>query len=116
MEIIQRRSQQGATIGNMIASLGRSIGTVYQSKFDRKNFQTANLISVPKDAKSRDYIFDNMPKDTLMQMFGISSLKNLKKVQGGSTIPKRSFRTKHLNIRGFVVPDAVTMPDYYNFA
>ena len=34
MEIVQRRSQQGAAIGDMIASLGRSIGTAYQSKFD----------------------------------------------------------------------------------
>lgn len=117
MEIVQRRSQQGAAIGDMIASLGRSIGTAYQSKFDMKNLQTANLISVLKDDKSRDYIFDNMPKDTLMQMFGISSLKDLKKIQGGSTVPKRSLRTKRLNRRGSVVPDAVTMPDYYyNFA
>lgn len=117
MEVIQRRSQQGAAIGNMIASLGRSIGTAYQSKFDRENLQIANLISVLKDAKSRDYIFDNMPEDTLMRMFGISGLKDLKKIQGGSTIPKRSLRTKRLNRRGSVVPDAVTMPDYYyNFA
>lgn len=117
MEIVQRRSQQGAAIGDMIASLGRSIGTVYQSKFDIENLQTANLISVLKDDKSRDYIFDNMPKDTLMRMFGISSLKDLKKIQGGSTVPKRSLRTKRLNRRGSVVPDAVTMPDYYyNFA
>lgn len=117
MEIVQRRSQQGAAIGDMIASLGRSIGTAYQSKFDMKNLQTANLISVLKDDKSRDYIFDNMPKDTLMRMFGISSLKDLKKIQGGSTVPKRSLRTKRLNRRGSVVPDAVTMPDYYyNFA
>lgn len=117
MEIVQRRSQQGAAIGDMIASLGRSIGTTYQSKFDIKNLQTANLISVLKDDKSRDYIFDNMPKDTLMRMFGISSLKDLKKIQGGSTVPKRSLRTKRLNRRGSVVPDAVTMPDYYyNFA
>lgn len=117
MEIVQRRSQQGAAIGDMIASLGRSIGTVYQSKFDMENLQTANLISVLKDDKSRDYIFDNMPKDTLMRMFGISSLKDLKKIQGGSTVPKRSLRTKRLNRRGSVVPDAVTMPDYYyNFA
>jgi hypothetical protein len=117
MEVIQRRSQQGAAIGDMIASLGRSIGTAYQSKFDRENLQTANLISVLKDDKSRDYIFDNMPKDTLMRMFGISSLKDLKKIQGGSTVPKRSLRTKRLNRRGSVVPDAVTMPDYYyNFA
>jgi hypothetical protein len=117
MEIIQRRSQQGAAIGDMIASLGRSIGTAYQSKFDMENLQTANLISVLKDDKSRDYIFDNMPKDTLMRMFGISSLKDLKKIQGGSTVPKRSLRTKRLNRRGSVVPDAVTMPDYYyNFA
>lgn len=117
MEIVQRRSQQGAAIGDMIASLGRSIGTAYQSKFDRENLQTANLISVLKDDKSRDYIFDNMPKDTLMRMFGISSLKDLKKIQGGSTVPKRSLRTKRLNRRGSVVPDAVTMPDYYyNFA
>ena len=117
MEIVQRRSQQGAAIGDMIASLGRSIGTAYQSKFDMKNLQTANLISVLKDDKSRDYIFDNMPKDTLMRMFGISSLKDLKKIQRGSTIPKRSLRTKRLNRRGSVVPDAVTMPDYYyNFA
>lgn len=117
MEIVQRRSQQGAAIGDMIASLGRSIGTAYQSKFDMENLQTANLISVLKDDKSRDYIFDNMPKDTLMRMFGISSLKDLKKIQGGSTVPKRSLRTKHLNRRGSVVPDAVTMPDYYyNFA
>ena len=116
MEIVQRRSQQGAAIGDMIASLGRSIGTAYQSKFDMENLQTANLISVLKDDKSRDYIFDNMPKDTLMRMFGIS-LKDLKKIQGGSTVPKRSLRTKRLNIRGSVVPDAVTMPDYYyNFA
>ena len=64
MEIVQRRSQQGAAIGDMIASLGRSIGTAYQSKFDMENLQTANLISVLKDDKSRDYIFDNMPKDT----------------------------------------------------
>lgn len=117
MEIIQRRSQQGATIGDMIASLGRSIGNAYQSKFDRENLQTANLISVLKDDKSRDYIFDNMPKDILMRMFGISSLKDLKKIQGGSTVPKRSLRTKRLNRRGSVVPDAVIMPDYYyNFA
>ena len=117
MEIVQRRSQQGAAIGDMIASLGRSIGTAYQSKFDMENLQTANLISVLKDDKSRDYIFDNMPKDTLMRMFGISSLKDLKKIQRGSTIPKRSLRTKRLNRRGSVVPDAVTMPDYYyNFA
>lgn len=117
MEVIQRRSQQGAAIGDMIASLGRSIGTAYQSKFDRENLQTANLISVLKDDKSRDYIFDNMPKDTLMRMFGISSLKDLKKIQGGSTVPKRSLRTKRLNRRGSVVPDVVTMPDYYyNFA
>lgn len=117
MEIVQRRSQQGAAIGDMIASLGRSIGTAYQSKFDMENLQTANLISVLKDDKSRDYIFDNMPKDTLMRMFGISSLKNLKKIQGSSTVPKRSLRTKRLNRRGSVVPDAVTMPDYYyNFA
>ena len=117
MEVIQRRSQQGAAIGDMIASLGRSIGTAYQSKFDRENLQTANLISVLKDDKSRDYIFDNMPKDTLMRMFGISSLKDLKKIQGGSTVPKRSLRTKRLNRRGSVVLDAVTMPDYYyNFA
>lgn len=117
MEIVQRRSQQGAAIGDMIASLGRSIGTAYQSKFDMENLQTANLISVLKDDKSRDYIFDNMPKDTLMRMFGISSLKDFKKIQGGSTVPKRSLRTKRLNRRGSVVPDAVTMPDYYyNFA
>lgn len=116
-EIVQRRSQQGAAIGDMIASLGRSIGTAYQSKFDMENLQTANLISVLKDDKSRDYIFDNIPKDTLMRMFGISSLKDLKKIQGGSTVPKRSLRTKRLNRRGSVVPDAVTMPDYYyNFA
>lgn len=117
MEIVQRRSQQGAAIGDMIASLGRSIGTAYQSKFDMENLQTANLISVLKDDKSRDYIFDNMPKDTLMRMFGISSLKDLKKIQGGSIVPKRSLRTKRLNRRGSVVLDAVTMPDYYyNFA
>ena len=117
MEIVQRRSQQGAAIGDMIASLGRSIGTAYQSKFDMENLQTANLISVLKDDKSRDYIFDNMPKDTLMRMFGISSLKDFKKIQGGSTVPKRLLRTKNLNRRGSVVPDAVTMPDYYyNFA
>ena len=117
MEIVQRRSQQGAAIDDMIASLGRSIGTAYQSKFDMENLQIANLISVLKDDKSRDYIFDNMPKDTLMRMFGISSLKDLKKIQGGSTVPKRSLRTKRLNRRGSVVPDAVTMPDYYyNFA
>lgn len=117
MEIVQRRSQQGAAIGDMIASLGRSIGTAYQSKFYMENLQTANLISVLKDGKSRDYIFDNMPKDTLMRMFGISSLKDLKKIQGGSTVPKRSLRTKRLNRRGSVVFDAVTMPDYYyNFA
>lgn len=117
MEIVQRRSQQGAAIGDMIASLGRSIGTAYQSKFDMENLQTANLISVLKDDKSRDYIFDNMPKDTLMRIFGISSLKDLKKIQGGSTVPKRSLRTKRLNRRGSIVPDAVTMPDYYyNFA
>ena len=117
MEIVQRRSQQGVAIGDMIASLGRSIGTAYQSKFDMENLQTANLISVLKDDKSRDYIFDNMPKDILMRMFGISSLKDLKKIQGGSTVPKRSLRTKRLNRRGSVVPDAVTMPDYYyNFA
>lgn len=117
MEIVQRRSQQGAAIGDMIASLGRSISTAYQSKFDMENLQTANLISVLKDDKSRDYIFDNMPKDTLMRMFGISSLKDLKKIQGGSTVPKRSLRTKRLNRRGSVVLDAVTMPDYYyNFA
>lgn len=116
MEIVQRRSQQGAAIGDMIASLGRSIGTAYQSKFYMKNLQTANLISALKDDKSRDYIF-NMPKDILMRMFGISGLKDLKKIQGGSTVPKRSLRTKRLNRRGFVVPDAVTMPDYYyNFA
>lgn len=117
MEIVKRRSQQGAAIGDMIASLGRSIGTAYQSKFDMENLQTANLINVLKDDKSRDYIFDNMSKDTLMRMFGISSLKDLKKIQGGSTVPKRSLRTKRLNRRGSVVPDAVTMPDYYyNFA
>ena len=117
MEIVQRRSQQGAAIGDMIASLGRSIGTAYQSKFDMENLQIANLISVLKDDKSRDYIFDNILKDTLMRMFGISSLKDLKKIQGGSTVPKRSLRTKRLNRRGSVVPDAVTMPDYYyNFA
>lgn len=117
MEIVQRRSQQGAAIGDMIASLGRSIGTAYQSKFDMENLQIANLISVLKDDKSRDYIFDNIPKDTLMRMFGISSLKDLKKIQGGSTVPKRSLRTKRLNRRGSVVPDAVTMLDYYyNFA
>lgn len=117
MEIVQRRSQQGAAIGDMIASLGRSIGTAYQSKFDMENLQIANLISVLKDDKSRDYIFDNMPKDTFMRMFGISSLKDLKKIQGGSTVPKRSLRTKRLNRRDSVVPDAVTMPDYYyNFA
>lgn len=116
MEIVQRRSQQGAAIGNMIASLGRSIGTAYQSKLDMENLQIANLISVLKDDKSRDYIFDNVPKDTLMRMFGISGLKDLKKIQGGSTVPKRSLRTKRLNRRGFIVPDAVTMPDYYNFA
>lgn len=117
MEIVQRRSQQGAAIGDMIASLGRSIGTAYQSKFDMENLQTANLISVLKDDKSRDYIFDNIPKNTLMRMFGIGSLKDLKKIQGGSTVPKRSLRTKRLNRRGSVVPDAVTMPDYYyNFA
>lgn len=117
MEIVQRRSQQGAAIGDMIASLGRSIGTAYQSKFDMENLQTANLISVLKDDKSRDYIFDNMPKDILMRMFGISSLKDLKKIQGGSTVPKRSLRTKRLNRRGSVVLDSVTMPDYYyNFA
>lgn len=117
MEIVQRRSQQGAAIGDMIASLGRSIGTAYQSKFDMENLQTANLISVLKDDKSRDYIFNNMSKDTLMRMFGISSLKDLKKIQGSSTVPKRSLRTKRLNRRGSVVPDAVTMPDYYyNFA
>lgn len=117
MEIVQRRSQQGAAIGDMIASLGRSIGTAYQSKFDMENLQTANLINVLKDDKSRDYIFDNMPKDTLMRIFGISSLKDLKKIQGGSTVPKRSLRTKRLNRRGSVAPDAVTMPDYYyNFA
>lgn len=117
MEIVQRRSQQGAAIGDMIASLGRSIGTAYQSKFDMENLQTANLIRVLKDDKSRDYIFDNIPKDTLMRMFGISSLKDLKKIQGGSTVPKRSLRTKRLNRIGSVVPDAVTMPDYYyNFA
>lgn len=113
MEIVQRRSQQGATISNMIASLGRATGTAYQSKIDRENLQTANLISVLKDAKARDYIFNNMSEDTLMQMFGISSLKDIKKIQGGSTVPKRSLRTKRLNRRGFVVPDAVTMPDYY---
>lgn len=121
MEIVQRRSQQGAVIGDMIASLERSIGTAYQSKLDRENLQTANLISVLKDAKSRDYIFNNMSEDTLMRMFGISSLKDLKKIQGGSTVPKRSLRTKRLNRRGSVVPDvvpdavtdAVTMPDYY---
>lgn len=117
MEIVQRRSQQGAVIDDIIASLGRSIGTAYQSKFDREKLQTANLISVLKDNKLRDYIFDNIPKDTLMQMLGISSLKDLKKIQGGSTVPKRSLRTKRLNRRGSVVPDAVTMPDYYyNFA
>lgn len=117
MEIVRRRSQQGAAIGDMIASLGRSIGTAYQSKFDMETLQTANLISVLKDDKSRDYIFDNMPKDTLMRMFGISSLKDLKKIQGGSTVPKRSLRTKRLNKRGSTVSDAVTMPDYYyNFA
>lgn len=113
MEIIQRKSQQGAVIGNMIASIGRSIGTAYQSKFDRENLQNANLISVLKDAKARDYIFNNVPKDALMRMFGISGLKDLKKIQGGSTVPKRSLRTKRLNRRGSVVPDAVTMPDYY---
>lgn len=116
MEIVQRRSQQGAAIGDMIASLGRSIGTAYQSKFYMENLQIANLINVLKDDESRDYIFNNMPKDILMRMFGIS-LKDLKKIQGSSTVPKRSLRTKRLNRRGFVVPDAVTMPDYYyNFA
>lgn len=115
MEIVQRRSQQGATIGDMIASLGRSIGTAYRSKSYIENLQTANLISVLKDDESRDYIF-NMPEDMLMRMFGIS-LEDLKKIQGGSTVPKRSLRTKRLNRRGSVVPDAVTMPDYYyNFA
>lgn len=114
MEIVQRKSQQGAAIDDMIPSLGRSIGTAYQSKFYMENLQTANLISVLKDAKLRDYIFNNMPKDILMQMFGISSLKDLKKIQGSSTVPKRSLRTKRLNRRGSVVPDAVTMPDYYN--
>lgn len=113
MEIVQRRSQQGAVIGDMIASLGRSIGTAYQSKFDKEKLQTANLISVLKDAKSRDYIFNNMPEDILIRMFGISSLKDLKKIQGDSTVPKRSRRTKRLNRRDSVVPDAVTMPDYY---
>lgn len=117
MEIVQRRSQQGAAISDIIPSLGRSIGTAYQSKVDRENLQTANLISVLKDDNSRDYIFNNMSKDTLMRMFGISGLKDLKKIQGGSTVPKRSLRTKRLNRRGSVVPDAVTMPDYYyNFA
>lgn len=117
MEIIRRRSQQGAAIGDMIANLGRSIGTAYQSKFDRENLQTAYLISVLKDNESRDYIFNNMPEDILMRMFGISGLKDLKKIQGGSTVPKRSLRTKRLNRRGSIVPDAVTMPDYYyNFA
>lgn len=117
MEIVQRRSQQGAAIGDMIASLGRSTGTAYQSKFDMENLQTANLISVLKDDKSRDYIFNNILKDILMRMFVISSLEDLKKIQGGSTVPKRSLRTKRLNRRGSVVPDAVTMPDYYyNFA
>ena len=117
MEIVQRKSQQGAVIGNMTASLGRSIGTAYQSKLDIENLQNANLISVLKDAKARDYIFNNVPKDALMRMFGISSLKDLKKIQGGSTVPKRSLRTKRLNRRGFVVPDAVTMPNYnYSFA
>lgn len=117
MEIIQRRSQQGAAIGDIISSLGRSISTAYQSKFDKENLQMANLINVLKDDKSRDYIFNNMPKDALMRMFGISSLKDLKKIQGGSTVPKHSLRTKRLNRRSSVVPDAVTMPDYYyNFA
>lgn len=117
MEIVQRKSQQGAVIGNMITGLGRSIGTAYQSKFNRENLQTANLISVLKDAESRDYIFNNVPKDTLMRMFGISGLKDLKKIQGGSTVPKRSLRTKRLNRSSSVVPDVVTMPDhYYNFA
>lgn len=117
MEIVQRRSQQGAAIGDMIANLGRSIGTAYQSKFDRENLQTAYLISVLKDNESRDYIFNNMPEDILMRMFGISGLKDLKKIQGGSTVPKRSLRTKRLNRRGSIIPDAVTMPDYYyNFA
>lgn len=117
MEIVQRRSQQGAAISNMIASLGRSIGTAYQSKLDMDNLQTANLISVLKDDNARNYIFNNMPEDILMRMFGISGLKDLKKIQGGSTVPKRSLRTKRLNRRGSVVPDAVTMPDYYyNFA
>lgn len=87
MEIVQRRSQQGATIGDMIASLGRSIGTAYRSKSYMEILQTANLINVLKDNESRDYIF-NMPEDTLMRMFGIS-LKDLKKIQGGSTVPKR---------------------------
>lgn len=112
MEIAQRRSQQGAASGDMIASLGRSIGTAYRSKSYMENLQTANLISVLKDDKSRD-IFDNMPEDTLMRMFGISSLKDFKKIQGGSTVPKRSLRTKRLNRRGSIVPDTVTMPDYY---
>lgn len=112
MEIVQRESQQGAIMGNMTASLGRSIGTAYQSKFNRKNLQIANLISVLKDPKSRDYIFNNVDKDILMQMFGISSLRDLKKSQEDSTVPKRSLRTKRLNRRGSVVPD-VTMPDYY---
>lgn len=116
MEIVQRRSQQGADIGNMIASLGRSIGTAYQSEFHMKNLQIANLINILKDDKSRNYIFDNVPKDTLMQMLGLSSLKDLKKIQGGSTVPKRSLRTKRLNRRGSIVPDTVTMPDHYNFA
>lgn len=117
MEIVQRRSQQGAAIGDMIASLGRSIGTAYRSKFYMENLQIANLISILKDDESRNYIFDNIPKDTLMRMLGISSLKDFKKIQGGSTVPKRSLRTKRLNRRGSVVPDAVTMPDYYyNFA
>lgn len=117
MEIVQRKSQQGAVIGDMIASVGRSIGTDYRSKLYMENLQIANLISVLKDAKSRDYIFNNMSEDALMRMFGISSLKDLKKIQGGSTVPKRSLRTKRLNRRGSVVPDTVTMPDYYyNFA
>lgn len=122
MEIVQRRSQQGAAIGDRIASLGRSIGTAYQSKFYMENLRIANLINVLKDDESRDYIFDNMPEDILMRMLGLSSLKDLKKIQGGSTVPKRSlrtkrsFRTKRLNRRGFVVPDAITMPNYYNFA
>lgn len=79
MEIVQRRSQQGAAIGDMIASLGRSIGTAYQSKFDMENLQTANLISVLKDDKSRDYILIICLKILLCECLELVVLKILKR-------------------------------------